>query len=739
MMHDASNFEQKTKNAQKKCIAKVALPSPLRSSFDYLVSDKDAPFAKPGHRLLVDFNNRKTVGIILLITDTSEVPREKLKTALALLDQSPLLPEDIIGLIEFASTYYQHAIGETYQIALPSALRKGKPLLNLNETRWQLTDNSSPDIPKRAKAQLKAADALKNFGSLNEAQLKQQGINKNTLNALLEKAIIEQYSTPPTPQSVTFAPSGIKLDDQQTACLEDFHQRPKGYYPVLLEGVTGSGKTEVYLQMVETTLKQKKQVLILVPEIGLTPQTLGRFERRFQTPLAVFHSDISEKKKLEYWQKAKDGIAPIIIGTRSAIFTPIQNLGLIIIDEEHDLSYKQQDTLRYNAKDLACVRAQHHQIPVILGSATPSLESLYNSESKKFTHWLMEKRAGQSQKAAIDIFDIKQAAMHEGIAEELLPRIDDTLKRGEQVLLFINRRGFAPTLICHDCGWIHHCHACDARMTIHRQAAKSQCHHCGAIEWTPIACPECKSTSLESVGVGTERLTLFMQQQFQDTPCYRIDRDTTGSKGQIDEVLESIKNQQRAILIGTQMLAKGHHLPNVTLVIIVDADHGLMGADFRSLERFGQLVTQVIGRAGRGDKKGTAIIQTHYPEHEQLQKLIHFGYRRFAMDILSERKQLGLPPFQHLALIRLEAQDQQEAIQILTDMIQQTAPHYSQVIGPFSAGLARRAHFFRFQVAIKATSRGARAHTVNAFLAIKDKLIKARHRFSIDIDPQDMA
>jgi primosomal protein N' (replication factor Y) len=491
--------------------------------------------------------------------------------------------------------------------------------------------------------------------------------------------------------------------------------------------------------MVETILKQGQQVLVLVPEIGLTPQTLARFQQRFQTQLAVFHSNVSAQKKLMYWQKAKEGIAPIIIGTRSAIFTPIKNLGLIIVDEEHDLSYKQQDTLRYNAKDLACVRAQHHKIPVILGSATPSLESLYNTESNKFKHWIMEKRAGTAQKAAIEIFDIKQAAMHEGIAESLLPRIDETLRRDEQVLLFVNRRGFAPTLLCHDCGWIHQCHACDARMTVHRQAAKSQCHHCGAVEWTPKACPECKSTSLESVGAGTERLTLFMQNQFKGTPCYRIDRDTTGTKGQMDDMLTSIKNQKRAILIGTQMLAKGHHLPNVTLVIIVDADSGLMGADFRSLERFGQLVTQVIGRAGRGDKKGNAIIQTHYPEHEQLQKLIHFGYRRFAMDILSERKPLGLPPFQYMALIRLEAQDQQEAAKILSDMIHQTAPHHSQVLGPFSAGLARRAHFFRFQVMIKATSRGARAHTVNAFLALKPKLIKARHRFSIDIDPLDMA
>ncbi len=720
-------------------ILRLAVPTPLKRHFDYLFPEGESPRYLPaGVRVQVPFNGKVLVGILCEVAASSEVATEKLKAALAILDDQPIIHPALAQLIAFASKYYQHPIGETYSVALPTLVRRGQPLLALQEKEWQLLE-AAPSMSKGAVQQKAVVDYLQRHRKFSAGEMKTQNLNLQAVKTLEKKGVIQQIVQTKTQQPIKFHSSDYKLDAQQKACVDNFHQLPAGYQPILLEGITGSGKTEVYLSLVESVLKRGQQVLVLVPEIGLTPQTLDRFRYRFDCDMAIFHSNLSDKQKLKYWQYAQAGIAPIVIGTRSAVFTPCDNLGLIIVDEEHDLSYKQQDTLRYSARDLACVRGQIHGIPVVLGSATPSLETLHNAEAGKFHHWVMTKRAGSAEPAVVSIYDIKQQMMVEGMAEPLLDEVRETLRKDEQVLLFINRRGFAPALVCHDCGWVHQCHACDAKLTVHRSQGRSICHHCGAYERTPTQCPECRSVAIEMQGTGTERLALHMQSQFPQTPCYRIDRDTTKGKGAMESMMMALQGEKSAILIGTQMLAKGHHLPNVTLVIIVDADAGLMGTDFRAVERFGQLITQVTGRSGRGEKRGRAIIQTHYPEHEQLLKLVHFGYRRFAMDILAERKTLGLPPFSYLALVRLEAQDQGAALRILQQLVEQADTRYGRLLGPFAAGLARRAHYYRFQVLVYAPSRQNQQYLVRQLHENSKALIKARHRFSIDIDPQDMA
>ena len=693
-------------------------------------------------RVLVPFGPRQLVGIVLKVHNQAEVENNKLKAAIRLLDDEPVLDAKMLKLMEWASDYYQHPIGETLSTALPNALRKAEPLPELAERRWRLTTCADVEqLAKNAKSQHAVIDYLQQQQSFADADKSQLGFTSNTLKTLVEKGLIESYQQQPEVQpNIKAEPSPLKLNAEQKQLISDYDQQVKGFQPILLEGVTGSGKTEIYLQLIERTLARGQQALVLVPEIGLTPQTLQRFAARFHCPMAIFHSNLTDKQRLLHWQQARLGIARIIIGTRSALFTACDHLGLIIIDEEHDLSYKQQDGLRYSARDLAIVRAKLLDIPIVLGSATPTLESLYNAEQGKYRHWQLTQRAGNAQPPQIQLVDIRHQPMRDGIAESVLPYISDTLSRGEQVLVFLNRRGFAPSLICHDCGWVSQCHACDARLTIHLQARHLRCHHCQSVEPIPQQCPHCHSRALVYHGTGTERVENALRQHFPDTPLYRIDRDTTSSKQAMPTMLENIHQHDAAILVGTQMLAKGHHFPRVSLVLILEADAALMGTDYRAMERFGQLLTQVIGRAGRADIPGTALIQTHYPDHAQLGKLVSHGYHRFAMDLLAERRQIHLPPFSYQALVRLEDQNPEQAIHTLMQLQQSLAGQPCTSLGPFPAALQRRAHFFRYQLLLQANSRSALKHSVSVLIQAGESLIKGnRQRWSVDVDPQDFS
>ena len=515
------------------------------------------------------------------------------------------------------------------------------------------------------------------------------------------------------------------------------------YHAFLLDGVTGSGKTEVYLRVIGSVLAANKQALILVPEIGLTPQLLSRFQRRFpDISIAVLHSGLNDQERLQAWLSASKGNAGIIIGTRSALLTPLDRPGIIIVDEEHDLSLKQQEGFRYSARDLAVVRAQHLKVPVILGSATPALESLYNCERDRFTRLHLPERAGAATPPKFSLIDVRGQKLDNGLSAQLLAQMQTHLGAGGQVLLFINRRGFAPVLMCHDCGWHARCDRCDAHMTIHQHAHRLRCHHCGSERPLPASCPECNSSALFRVGYGTERVEQVLSSHFPTTPILRIDRDTTRRKGAMQAMLDQIKQGEPQILVGTQMLAKGHHFPNLTLVGLLDADYGLFSADFRAAERLGQLVLQVAGRAGRAERQGDVLIQTHHPESPLLQSLLSHDYGRFAQALLSERQAANLPPYSHLALLRAEAVDAQAPYRFLEEahsLTSQLEDNAIEVYGPFPAPMERRAGRSRAQLLLQSNSRATLQLLLSAWLPRLETLKTGRKvRWSIDVDPLEM-
>jgi len=471
--------------------------------------------------------------------------------------------------------------------------------------------------------------------------------------------------------------------------------------------VTGSGKTEVYLQAVEACLSRHKQVLVLVPEIGLTPQIVSRFKARFATEVALLHSGLTERERLKAWRRAFTGHAGLVIGTRSALFTPMPHLGLIIVDEEHDLSFKQQEGFRYHARDLAVMRGQLQGCPVVLGSATPSLESLGNAAAGRYEHLRLTERAASAQAPDIKLIDLRGQKLRNGLTDAMHHAIAQRLKRNEQVLVFINRRGFAPVLLCHACGWQAQCPRCDARTTLHRDPVRLHCHHCGYSEQPPRACPSCQSEELKAIGAGTVRVEEGLKELFPDADVHRIDRDSTRRKDSWQTLYDHIDRGNAAILVGTQMLAKGHHFPNVTLVALLEADSGLFGADFRAGERVAQLITQVAGRAGRAHKAGLVLLQTHQPEHLLLQQLLQGGYSAFADTALQERKLLGFPPYGYLALLRAEANAPELALQFLQEAVTrgQALPQPPEFWGPIPAPMERKAGIYRAHLLLKSSAR----------------------------------
>lgn len=533
----------------------------------------------------------------------------------------------------------------------------------------------------------------------------------------------------------------LNLNAAQQNAVDKINQS-KDFQTFLLQGVTGSGKTEVYLQVIAEKLQAKQQTLVLVPEISLTPQTLARFQQRFSSPIVVLHSNLTEKQRAQAWMQAQTGEAAIIIGTRSAIFTPLKNPGIIILDEEHDLSFKQQSGFRYSARDLAILRGQLENIPVLLGSATPSLESLYNVKRKRFQLLELPERAGTAIHPNFHVVDIRNQYLEDGLSSELLNRVQQHLQRNEQILIFLNRRGFAPTWLCHQCGWIAKCKRCDANLTLHEKPRRLFCHHCEAQQIVPTKCGSCHSDNLLALGLGTERLEKTLQKHFPDTNIVRIDRDSTRRKGSLQKMFDDIQSGHSKILIGTQMLTKGHHFPNVTLVAIIDIDSGLFSGDFRASERLGQLITQVSGRAGRAEKTGDVVLQTHQPQHPLLIQLLQQGYASFAETLLQEREQTHLPPHTYLGLLRAEAVKQtgpQNFLELAIAEAKKINSDSINLMGPIPAPLERKAGLFRAQLWIQAKQRKSLQVFLNTWIPMIDKIkTKPQVRWSLDVDPQEM-
>lgn len=740
--HDQPQHHQPKHDAlQATQVVRVALPVPMHRSFDYICTGP----ACVGARVRVSFANRDLVGMIVAVGVEPDIALSKLKAVDAVLDEQPLFDSVLWDLLHFAAQYYHHPLGEVLMHAAPAALRKGEHASYQAIRRYQVTEQGAQaqaEDFKRAPQQWRLLQLLQQR-SLTPSELREQDISPSAIRALQDKAMITSVDALPQLQPWAYqqAQQGHQLNQEQAvavAALKQASERAEGSV-WLLEGVTGSGKTEVYLQAMAPVLEAGKQVLVLVPEIGLTPQTVARFNDRFHVPIVALHSGLSESERLQGWLHGRDNQAAIIIGTRSAIFTPCPQLGMLIIDEEHDLSFKQQDGFRYSARDLAVKRAHAQGVPLLLGTATPSLETLANVEAKRYHHVQLSQRAGQAQLARHKVIDLKQVRLQHGLSEPLLAHMQQHLAAGNQVLLFLNRRGFASALICHECGWVGQCARCEHPFTVHQQARNLQCHHCGAERSIPHQCHACGSSQLITQGLGTEQLEEALGQLLPEYPVLRIDRDSTRRKGQLAAHLESAASGEFPILIGTQMLAKGHHFPDVTLVALLDVDGALYSSDFRAAERLGQLYTQVAGRAGRASKPGVVVLQTHHPEHPLLQELVNNGYHDFARSALAERKVAMLPPAASMALIRSEATQAQDAEQLLQAMAN-TLQGSSEVIvlGPMSAPMARKAGRFRFQLLLHSASRQALHQHLRAKRSELEALPQGRKaRWSLDIDPQD--
>lgn len=729
-------------------ILRIALPVPLDRLFDYLAPNNLAFPPRAGARVEVQFGRRQLIGLIVEIVAQSDYPHDKLKAVSAVLDQQPLVDQELIALGDWAARYYQYPLGDALINLIPNLARKqarpeSKPALGYRVTPGALIEQiSSRAVKQRSLFTLLQSAA----GPVALDQLRDQGYEQRVIKALLEPGLIEATELSQQDPALGTQPitrsEPLRLNPQQQAALDAICSA-SAFRCFLIAGVTGSGKTEVYLQAIQRVLEQGRQALVLVPEIGLTPQLVARFQSRFHAPVVCLHSGLSDRMRFDAWQAARSGQAAVIIGTRSSIFVPLAKPGLILIDEEHDSSLKQQEGFRYHARDLALIRAQRLNIPVVLGSATPSLESLHNAYSGRYQLLELTERAGNALPPHFRLLDIRHQTLDTGLASETLVEIGKHLSRGNQALVFINRRGFSPSLICQQCGTPVDCSRCDAHMTLHRSPARLHCHHCDRQTPIPRGCAQCGSTELRPSGSGTERIEDRLCELFPDTPVMRVDRDSTGSRSAFEKLMSEVNRGEPCILVGTQMLAKGHHFPSVTLVCIVNADAGLFSADFRGLEHMAQLTLQVAGRAGRADKPGEVIMQTMNADHPMLGSLIDQGYMQFASQELRNRAAAGLPPFSYQALIRGEASRQGWAeaylLRVKNELFRAGLINAeSFASGPFPAQMEKRAGVFRAQLLLSSSKRARLQqllHYLRSLIAADSE--SNRIRFSIDVDPID--
>ena len=660
----------------------MALPVPLCRLYDYVIGEQFSQIEfVPGMRVSVPFGRRKEqVGMALAVAERTRVPAHRLKSINNVIDQQPLFSPHHFELLRWAADYYHYPLGETLFSTLPALLRQGKG----------------------AVAQDRA----------DTAAAAQDGI----------------------------ASRGFDLNPQQVQAINAITASTDAHSTHVLQGITGSGKTEVYIEAVRRVTEQGRQALILVPEIGLTTQFIERLKQRLPVNILVQHSALSDTQRLRNWLAARNGEASVIIGTRSAVWTPLKAPGLYVVDEEHDPSYKQDSGFRYSARDIAVVRGKFDGVPVALGSATPSLETLKNIKGRKYLPQVLPARTAGAKPPEIRFIDLRKQPVSGALSKTLLNEIALTLEHNNQALLFLNRRGYAPVILCHACGWYAECTRCSTKMTFHKDKNCLVCHHCDARRNLPALCPDCEQPELVEVGHGTQRLDQTLAAHFPDARILRIDRDSTRRKGSMEKMLRAITTGDADLLIGTQMLAKGHHFPRLTLVGIVDADAGLLSADFRASERMAQLMVQVSGRAGREQRAGVVYIQTHFPEHPLLQTLVHRNYGEFADLLLKERRQAQLPPYAHLALLGAEATKAEVAEKFLRVAGDSLKNHHNlAVFGPLAAPIEKRRGRYRSQLLIQSGNRNTLRQALAPWRQTLESMQEAKRvRWFLDVDPQDL-
>jgi len=718
-------------SAPPETVARVAVPVPLPQLFDYLPVPGQA-LPPRGSRVLVPFGKRRLVGLVFDHGAPGQGSSAALRCLERVLDEG-LIRAEMLELINWCARYWAFAPGEAVNLLLPGALRRSKAFRPPPPAAYELTAKGGQASLNRAPRQAEVQTCLREGPLTREALMEQSGAGAEVIRRMSEAGLLRPLDAPPPPA----AAAGPELNEEQRAAVAAIVHHRRRFSAFLLAGVTGSGKTEVYLQAARRILDRGRQVLILAPEIGLTPQLVQRIESRLGEPAYLYHSGLSEGERLACWQAARSGAARVLVGTRSAVFLPLVRPGLVVIDEEHDASFKQAEGARYHGRDVAVLRARSAGVPVVLGTATPSLESLYNVDQGRYRLLELTRRAGTARQPRWRIVD--QRGSRQSLAPELVETMRRHLGEGGQVLIYRNRRGYAPVLMCAECGWQADCERCSAHLTYHQGRGNLQCHHCGSQRPDPPRCPECESPELLALGAGTERLESQVAGLFPEVPVHRVDRDAMSGKHEFHALLEQVRQGQPCVLVGTQMLAKGHHLPGVTLAAVLDVDQSLFSADFRAPERLGQAVAQVAGRAGRGDRDGEFMLLTRHPEHPLLETLGRGDYRAYARPLLEERIQAKLPPACALAMLRAEAHQSEPPRRFLARAARLLAGGGIEVIGPLAAIMARRGGYWRFQLWLQAGSRISMANHLSTRLDALHKLPDARRvRWHVDVDPLEL-
>jgi primosomal protein N' (replication factor Y) len=728
-------------------LLRVALDTPVRRLFDYLPPAGVEALPGPGCRVRVPFGRRSLVGLVVAQAADSDLPEAKLRRVDELLDEAPLLDAELLSFLDWAAGYYHHPVGPVVAAALPRLLRDGVPARALAE-HWAPTaagrEAHAAGQPARAPRQRELLGLLVASGELAALDLGARLPRwRDAAEALQARGLAgrrDVAEAPPLPPGPVAAAAEHELSDAQQAAVDAVVAGFGRYGSFLLEGVTGSGKTEVYLRTIEAVLARGEAALVLCPEIGLTPQLLARIETRFALPVAALHSALSDRERLKAWRSAAAGAARIVVGTRSAVFAPLPRLGLVIIDEEHDAAFKQHEGgFRYSARDLAILRAARLGVPVLLGSATPSFESLHNVDVGKSPRLSLPRRAGAAEPPRIALVDLRAHAADKGIATPVLQAMERHLAAGGQVLVFINRRGYAPTLLCTGCGWIAPCASCDARMTVHQRDGRLACHHCGAEEPLPTRCLRC-GHAVKPVGQGTERVEETLAARFPEVGIARFDRDLLRTQTALTDAFDRVIDGRTRILVGTQMLTKGHHFPDVSLVVVLNADQSLFSADFRAPERLAQTIVQVAGRAGRAERAGEVLVQSEFPQHPLLQDLLAGGYAGFAKRALPERAAAGWPPFGRLAVLRASGTRPEAALEFLQAARQAAGPTTDvALLGPIPAAMVRRAGRWYAQLLVESRERPALQRFLSGWLPAVEALeTPGTLRWVLDVDPLEV-
>ena len=719
-------------------ILRVALDVPLPRGFDYLAPD--ALEDDVGRRVCVPFARGEKIGVILEVLSASDQPPEKLKAVRTILRDAPPLPPDWLALAEFCSRYYQHPIGEVIALALPPALRRRGTLPRMPDNGiFRITEEGRRALPQLAQRSIAARllAALELNGAMTRRELRAIAATAaKQLPDMLDKAWLRQDKAAPCLK----AAGGPDLLKEQRSAVDGVSQAFGNFAPFLLHGVTGSGKTEVYLRLIEQALGRGGQALLLVPEIALTPQLEARVSNRFPgARLVSLHSSLAEGARASGFLQALAGEADIVLGTRLSVFTPLPRLALIVVDEEHDSSFKQQEGMRYSARDVAVWRAKQRNVPIVLGSATPSLESWAAAQAGRYRLLELTARAVADTMPEVRCVDTRREKLQDGMSEHLLRAIAARLERKEQSLIFLNRRGYAPVLACPSCGWVSRCPGCAANLVVHLADKRLRCHHCGREERIPVACPTCGNQDIHPFGRGTQRLEEALAARFPQARILRVDRDNTKSQPRWHGVLEAIHKGEADILVGTQMLAKGHDFPQLTLVGVLNADAALFAADFRAPERLFAQLMQVGGRSGRAALPGEVLIQTQYPEHPLYRALTAHDFAAFAAAQLDERERAGFPPFTHQAMLRAEAPELKQALAFLKtagELGSASLPTEVSLYDAVPMRLHRLAHLERAQLLVESRSRPAlQAFLAQWLAAIRELKAPKALRWHVDIDP----